>query len=219
MNKKVYFALAAIVLVSLACSFSSISTPSTSGGQSSNILFQDDFSNTKSGWSTRSNSGDSMDYSNGAFRIFLNSTMTDLVAQAGQSLPADVVIDVDVTKAGGTDNNDFGVTCRMKDLNNFYFFETSSDGYAVVGMFLDNKMSYLSSEAMAKVDGVNAGSTLNHIRAECVGSSLKMYVNGNLVASATDSTFTSGGDVGLIAGSFSDSGVDIQFDNLIVTKP
>jgi hypothetical protein len=220
MNKKVYIALATIVLVSLACTLSPVSQPSTSsGGQSSNILFQDDFSNTKSGWSTRSSSGDSMDYSNSAFRIYLTSTMTDLIAQAGQSLPADVVINVDVTKAGGSDNNDFGVVCRMKDLNNFYFFEAASDGYAVIGMYLDNTMKYLSSEKMAKVDGVNSGSTLNHLRAECVGSSLKFYVNGNLVATATDTTFTSGGDVGLIAGSFSDGGIDIRFDNFVVTKP
>jgi hypothetical protein len=222
MNKKVYVAIAAIVLISLACTLSPVtqpSSPTTSGGQSSNVLFQDDFSNTNSGWSTRSNSGDSMDYSNGAFRIYLNSTMTDLVSQAGKSLPADVVIDVDVTKAGGSDNNDFGVTCRMKDLNNFYFFEAASDGYAVIGKFLDNTMSYLSAEAMAKVDGINAGSTLNHIRAECVGSNLKLYVNGKLVAQTTDTTFTSGGDVGLIAGSFSDGGIDILFDNFVVSKP
>ena len=219
MNKKVYIALAAIVLVSLACSFSTTSTPTTSGGQSSNVLFQDDFSNTNSGWPSRSDNGDIMGYENGAYRIYLASTMTDLVANADQSLQADVVIDVDVTKAGGSDNNDFGITCRMKDLNNFYFFEASSDGYAVIGMFLDNQMKYLSSEAMVQVNGINSGSTLNHMRAECIGSNLKLYVNGNLVAQVTDSTFTSGGDVGLIAGSFSDSGIDIRFDNFIVTKP
>jgi hypothetical protein len=219
MNKKVYIALAAIVLVSLACSFSTISTPSTSGGQSGNVLFQDDFSNTKSGWSTRESNGDKMAYSNGSFEIYLNSTMTDLISNANQSLQSDVVVNVDVTKAGGSDNNDFGVTCRMKDLNNFYFFEASNDGYAVIGLYLDNQMKYLSADAMQKVDGINSGSTLNHIRAECVGSSLKLYVNGNLVAQTTDTTFTSGGDVGLIAGSFDTGGVDIQFDNFVVTKP
>jgi hypothetical protein len=216
MNKKVYIAIAAIVLVSLACSFN---IGGTGSGGSSNVLFQDDFSKTNSGWSTRNDSGNSMGYKDGAFQIYLTSTMTDLVANAGQSLPADVIIEVDATNAGSTDNNDFGITCRMKDLDNFYFFEAASDGYAVIGMFQNNEMQYLSAESMVPVDGINAGSTLNHIRAECIGSSLKMYVNGKLVAEVTDTTFTSGGDAGLIAGSFDAGGIDIRFDNFVVTKP
>ena len=216
MNKKVYIAIAAIVLVSLACSFN---IGGTGSGGSSNVLFQDDFSKTNSGWSTRNDSGNNMGYKDGAFQIYLTSTMTDLVAQAGQSLPADVIIEVDATNTGSTDNNDFGITCRMKDLDNFYFFEAASDGYAVIGMFQNNNMQYLSAESMVPVDDINAGSTLNHIRAECIGSSLKMYVNGKLVAEVTDTTFTSGGDVGLIAGSFDAGGIDIRFDNFVVTKP
>jgi hypothetical protein len=43
-------------------------------------------------------------------------------------------------------------------------------------------------------------------------------VNGVAVMNATD-TDLSGGLVGLIAGTFEESGVDILFDNFIVTKP
>ena len=220
MNKKVTIAVVVITLVSLACSFSTVNTPKPStGGQTSNVLYQDDFSNTGSGWLSRNSGGDVMEYSNGSFRIYVSGTMADLVANAGASLPADVVIDVDITKSGGTDNNDFGVTCRLKDLDNFYFFQISSDGYAVIGKFENNNMKYLSADAMQKVDGISAGTTTNHIRAECIGNTFKLYANGNLVAQTTDSTFTSGGDVGLMAGSFDQGGVDILFDNIFATRP
>jgi serine/threonine protein kinase len=195
------------------------SIPNTPTPVQSSLLYYDDFSNPNSGWSSRTSTADTMDYANGGYRIYLSSTMTDLVSHAGISLPADVVIDVDVTKADGTDNNDFGVACRLRDLNNFYFFEISSDGYAVIGMFLDNKMSYLSADAMQKVDGILSGKATNHIRAECIGNTLNLYANGSMVAQATDSTFPNGGDVGLIAGSFDQGGVDILFDNLQVNKP
>jgi hypothetical protein len=216
MKKQVYLAIAVIVIVSLACSVNLGGTGSS--GQTSNVLFQDDFSKTNSGWPSRDGS-DHMGYKDGAYQIYLDSSMTDLVANPGQSFPADVIIETDVTNAGSTDNNDFGVVCRLQDLNNFYFFEAASDGYAVIGMFKDNEMKYLSADSMAAVDGINAGSTLNHLRAECVGSSLKLYVNGKLVAETTDTTFTSGGDAGLIAGSFDVGGVDLRFDNFVVTKP
>jgi hypothetical protein len=160
-----------------------------------------------------------MGYLDGTFQIYLTSTMTDLVANPGQSLPADVIIEVDATNTGSTDNNDFGIICRLQDLNNFYFFEVASDGYTVIGRFLDNKMAYLSAESMMSVDGINAGSIHNQLRAECIGSSLKLYANGNLVAQVTDTTFTTGGDVGLIAGSFDVGGIDIRFDNFVVIKP
>jgi hypothetical protein len=220
MSKKITIAVAVIALVSLACSFSTVNTPKPStSGQTSNVLYQDNFSNSGSGWLTRNSGGNIMEYSNGSFRIYLTDTKADLVSNAGQSLPADVVIDVDITKSGGTDNNDFGVTCRLKDLDNFYFFQISSDGYAVIGKFENNKMQYLSATAMQKVDGIGAGGTTNHVRAECIGSAFKLYANGNLIAQTTDSTFTSGGDVGLMAGSFDQGGVDILFDNFVVTKP
>jgi serine/threonine protein kinase len=183
------------------------------------VLYYDDFSSTNSGWPSRADSSDTMDYAYGGYRIYLASTMTDIVSNTGTYLPADVNIDVDVTKEDGTDNNDFGVTCRMQDLNNFYFFEISSDGYAAIGMFLDNKMSYLSADTMQKVDGIASGIATNHIHAECYGSTLYLYANGYLVASALDSTFLGGGDVGLIAGSFDEGGVDILFDNYVVTQP
>jgi hypothetical protein len=182
------------------------------------ILWRDDFSDPNSGWSDRSGS-DSMSYLDGEFQIYLNSTMTDLIARPSLVLPADVIIEVDTYNAASTDNNDFGVLCRMQDMDNFYFFEIASDGYAVIGMFLDNKMKYLSAENMASVDGINPGAMPNHIRAECIGNRLRLYANGNLVAETTDSTFTTGGDAGLIAGSFDVGGIDIRFDNFIVIKP
>ncbi len=190
--------------------------PPTSSGM---YLFEDDFSDPNSGWLTSNNGGDKMGYLDGTFQISLTSTMTDLVTQAGQSLPADVIIEVEATNTGSTDNNDFGIICRVQDLDNFYFFEVASDGYAVIGRFLDNKMAYLSGESMMSVDGIYAGSTPNHIRAECIGNMLRLYANGNLVAETTDSTFTTGGDVGLIAGSFDVGGIDIRFDNFVVIKP
>jgi pectate lyase len=217
MNKRVYIALVMIALVSLACSFSTTNTPQVSTG--GNSLYQDDFSNSSSGWLTRNSGGDIMEYAGGGFRMYVSGTYSDLVSNAGASLPANVAIDVDITRTAGSENNDFGVLCRVKDLDNFYFFQISSDGYAVVGKYVNNEMQYLSADAMQKVDGINSGSSTNHMRAICNGSSLSLYANGSLVASATDSTFTSGGDVGLMAGTFDAGGVDILFDNLVGTAP
>ena len=65
---------------------------------------------------------------------------------------------------------------------------------------------------------INRGTNVNHLRADCVGDRLTLYVNGEKLAEATDATLTHG-DVGLLAGAFSQPGVDIIFDNFVAIQP
>ena len=68
------------------------------------------------------------------------------------------------------------------------------------------------------MDGINQGASTNHIEGDCIGNTLTLYVNGTLLMTATDSSFSSG-DVGLIAQAFSTGGVDMLFHNFLVTAP
>jgi hypothetical protein len=217
--KKIYAILAVLALVALACSISPVSTPSGGGGgQDSNVLFSDDFSDTGSDWDRRQDSNYVTDYANGGYRIYVNDTNYDIWANPSKSFPGDVRIEVDATKAGGPEDNEFGVICRYQDVENFYFFLISSDGYAAIGKYQNGEQQLISGESMEQVDGISAGAATNHMRADCVGSNLSLYANGNLLVTATDSRFTSG-DVGLMAGTFSEPGTDILFDNFFVYKP
>ncbi len=217
--KKMFVILAAMVLVTLACSLSPVFTPTGGGGeQPSNVLFSDDFSNTNSGWDQRQETNYVSDYVSGSYRIYVNDTNYDIWANPSKSFPGDVQIEVDATKAGGPDDNDFGLICRYLDTDNFYFLLISSDGYAAIGKYEGGSQQLISADKMNKVEGITPGAATNHLRADCVGSELKLYANGNLVATATDSSFTSG-DVGLMAGTFDMPGTDILFDNFYVYKP
>ena len=127
---------------------------------------------------------------------------------------------MDATKIGGPDDNAFGVQCRYQDVDNFYFFYISSDGYAGIGINKAGTKTIISSSDgnMVSDSNINQGAATNHLRADCIGSTLTLYVNGTQIATATDSTFT-GGDVGLMAATFSVGGADILFTNFFVYKP
>ena len=181
------------------------------------LLFQDDFSDAKSGWDSLSNEDGITDYDNGQYRILVNTTNTDVWANPGLNF-TNTIIEVDATKASGDDNNDLGVICRYKDSNNFYFFVISSDGYYGIGKFKDGQQVLVGMESMPPTDAVRQGNATNHIQAECNGSTLRLVVNGQQLAETTDSDFTSG-DAGLLAGSFENPGTDILFDNFIVREP
>jgi hypothetical protein len=174
--------------------------------------FVDDFSNPGSGWDRVQGDDAITDYKNGSYRIWVNKASLLVWATPHKNFDGDVYIEVDATKVGGPDKNEFGLICRYQDANNYYRFVISSDGYAVIAKVKDGDPSGLSSEKMIPIDGINPGAATNHLRVECVGESLRLFVNGRKVASATDSAFTSG-DVGLITGSYDIPGVDILFDN------
>jgi len=214
--KRAFFAIAVVVAASLACGLPSPSTPAPQ--PTSNILFADDFSNTSSGWARLNEDSKIADYANGGYRMWLNTAQYDIWTYTGKSYIDPVSIEVDATKTAGPDNNDFGIICDFQDSDNFFFGLISSDGYALIGKKQGGTTTPLSAEQMVPVDGINPGNITNHVKFVCNNGSLNLYANGSLVASASDTTFSSG-DVGLRVGTYDEAGLDMLFDNFIVLKP
>jgi hypothetical protein len=189
------------------------------------VLFRDDFSNPNSGWDVVNVDHKSTDYQDGGFRLWINDEMLDIWSVPHQYFPGDVRVEVDATKIGGPDANDFGVICRYTEddanyIYNFYFFIISSDGRATIAIMTNSQQRYLTASGdMEPAAAVRTGNATNHIRADCIGSTLTLYVNGQMVAQVIDPTHPSGGDVGLIAGTWDEAGVEILFDNFVVTRP
>ncbi len=106
--------------------------------------------------------------------------------------------------------NDFSVLFGYQDTNNYYFasFNESNDANTS-GIF---RVSGGTQTQIADITNLIAPSTTYAIKIERAGSAIRVYRNNTLLASATDSTFTSG-KVGF--GSRNDT---CTFDNLIVTQ-
>jgi hypothetical protein len=208
-------AIAATSAAALACSALDSLPGIGGGGGGGDVLFEDDFSDTGSGWDQVTESDRTTDYDNGGYRILVNDTGSDAWANPGRSF-SDVRVEVDATKQGGDDNNNFGVICRSEGVQDFYTLWISSDGYYAIAMIQDGDLSFLLDWATS--DAINQGNATNHIRGDCVGSTLTVYANGTQLGSVEDTTFTSG-DVGLEAGTFNVGGTDILFDNFVVYAP
>jgi hypothetical protein len=172
---------------------------------------------TTSGWDRYYDSTYSSDYREGGYRIHVLEPNTDAWAIPHLDL-ADVQIEVDATRLGGPEDNVYGVLCRYKDSRNFYFFLVSSDGYSGIGVYKDGRRRLLTDESLLPSGAVNRGDIQNHIRADCNGYQLRLFVNGILVAETQAAEFASG-DIGLIAGSYDQPGTEILFDNFSVLQP
>ncbi len=222
--KKVLFAVSLLITASLACNAltgGSDPGPSPEPGQpeepTTQVLYQEDFSDPNSGWPEAADADKAAAYQDGQYLMQAFTASQDVWAHPGESF-SDVSIEVDATKFSGPDNNDFGIICRFVDDSNFYFLIVASDGFQVIGKYDNNEIVYLSADEMQVSDAVKQGSATNHLRADCVGSTLTLYVNGQQVSSATDTSFTSG-DIGLTVGTFADPNAAVTFDNFVVFEP
>ena len=180
-------------------------------------LFRDDFDDPSSGWNRVTAPKGETDYADGMYRIFVNDLNMDVWSQAGLDY-TDARIEVDAIKVSGSRNNRFGIICRAESPTRFYTLIISSDGYYGIGYVDGPHFSLLGMNALQPTDAIHPGSALNHLRADCIGQTLTLYVNGAMLAVVKDDRLASG-DVGLIAGSYSEPGIDIRFDNFVVSQP
>jgi len=197
-----------------ACQSPVIAELVTRSGQ---FLYHDNFSDPSSGWTQAVSANGTLGYTDGTYRMLVQSAGYDLWAVSRQ-VYSDVHIEVDTTQLGGPLSNRFGLICRFQDIDNFYDFFISSDGYYAIGKIKNGTPSLLGQEMMVYSANIVQGSGPNHLRFDCVGNTLSGYVNGQAIAIANDGDFSSG-DAGLITGAFDEIGVEISFDNFEVIKP
>jgi hypothetical protein len=218
MNRLIAF-ISLLLVSSIACSTSAaptVSVPQDQSVPSGSVLFQDDFSGRTSGWDRLSADEGIIDYDAGGYRMLVNALNTNFWSTPHVNF-TDVRIEVDAGKLGGPDENRIGIICRFTG-NDYYFFMVSSDGYYGIGIYAGGQAVLLGQSEMQADSNIRTGLAVNHLRADCVGDMLTLYINGFQVASVQDGTLKSG-DVGLLAGTFTQPGVDLIFDNFVVLKP
>lgn len=185
---------------------------------SDDILLQDDFSNPDSGWEIGEYDGGSVGYASGHYFVTASSPNEFMWGLAFYTF-TDVIIELDTTQvnAPSNDNNAYGVWCRVQANDDGYTFLISGDGYYAIHKVVDGEYEDLVDWTSSNV--INQGNASNHIRAICDGPDLALFVNGERLATATDTTYTTG-DIALAAASLEeDSLTEIHFNDVVVRKP
>ncbi len=210
MKEKILVIVFLLALLLTACQ----STPEPLSGD---ILFEDDFSTRDNQWTSLVNDGGVMGYDAEGFRFFIRDAGVNYWATPGLRFD-DVRVEVNALQYAGPAENRIGLICRHQNDLNFYFFVISTDGYYAIGKVKEGEQSLLGQEAMRSSNAIKKGVAINHLRAECRGSSLRFYANDLLLAFVEDVDFAEG-DVGLLAGTFDEGGLDLLFDDFVVRQP
>jgi len=184
-------------------------------GNPGDILYQELFADNTSGWDRVLNDGGIMDYDSGGYRMLIREPKVNYWSTPGKIF-GDMRVEADATKLNGPDENRVGLICRYQG-GDYYFFIISTDGFYGIGKFIGGQSILLGQESMVPSDIIQADG-INHLRADCIGNTLTFYVNFTQLTSVQDSDFPNG-DVGLVAGTFNEPGVDVLFQNFVVIQP
>lgn len=215
--KLLAFLVCGLLFLSLACSAGGALSNSASQSKSGDVLYQDDFSDPQSGWNTYSDDVSEVNYQDGGLRILVNQAQYDYWSIPREKFD-DTRVEVEAVRLSGPEDNDFGIVCRYQDKSNFYALLISSDGYAGILQVLDGNYNLISGERMDYFEDIQKSSEVKKLRAECVGDTLALSVNGSELLRVQDSAFSSG-QVGLIVGTYDEPGVEMFFDNFVVYRP
>jgi CHAT domain-containing protein/Tfp pilus assembly protein PilF len=182
-------------------------------------VFEDDFSDTDSGWEWGEMEGGSWGYSQGSYSITAEGENDFTWSYLKTLAFSDAMIDVDMTQIAGPSNDHhlFGVFCRYQPLG-----EDSFEGYlmAITGYGYYAILRFWDGEWYTVVDGnstevIRTGNATNHIQASCEGPRLGLSVNGVLLVQGEDRAI-SRGHVAFLVSNFADERTEIHFDNLVV---
>lgn len=215
--------LAAILLAALtlaACGSDDDARTVTTGDALLTVTFDD-----PAAWETGSYPVDADDpnavlaIEDGRYRIdYRADRSASLTWGAGGAAYENVVIEVETEQLDGTNDNLYGVACRLvEDANgdaSGYLLLISGDGHYGIAELsrktLDFVLEWHASDSIAQ------GPAQNALRAVCVDDYLALYANGDFLGSVTDDRYTRAGQVALVAGTVGDETISIAFDTLRV---
>jgi hypothetical protein len=183
------------------------------------MLYRHDFGEDTGEWILESDMDANAVYSDGQLVLKVKAANLIAWAELADRKFTDFALEIDARQLAGPDDNSYGVLFRMRSPAAFYRFDISGDGYYEFSRRNDDETNpWTTITDWVASPAIQQGANSNKLEIQAVGSHFTFYVNDQLVAEADDASYRSGG-IGLDAGSFSEGGVEIAFDKLVISEP
>ncbi len=186
------------------------------GKVSGEVLFEEDFSKSGSGFETISNVYELKAYSPEGYLISVNQASSRAISTTNLNY-SNSLISVKTKKILGPSDSQMGLVCRYQDKYNFYAFTISSDGYAGIIRLKDGQKELLNAESLIRAENINLADGENQLNALCDGDKLAFTVNGKLLLTAEDDSFVNG-DAGFFVETFDLAKTTVIFNDFVIIK-
>jgi hypothetical protein len=219
-NTRIIVAIACLALPVLACQALMGGGGNTPiGAPGSNIILSDDFSSRK--WGTGTDSDSSIQYADNALQMIVYKKNWFVWSMPNDKSYQNVHVEVAVINNGADETTAFGIICDKQSGNDSFYYVgiTPAGEYAIVkstegqsDVFLTGDNQWTASEA------IRPKASSYHVGADCGNGTLTLYVDGQQIASVSDTTYTRGG-VALFTWSGEEATkTDVSFDDFLMTR-
>jgi hypothetical protein len=205
-----------LLVLTLACS--SFSLPGGGGGGNGNakVLLKDDFSKTGN-WGTGTDSDSSVEYTNGGLQFIVYSGYYITWSNPDTKTYQNYHVEASVKNESPDPLAIFGFICHEQETQSFYYLGVAADGYYTISKSQSGQDDVTLTKGDTTAVPAGGGDPFT-IGADCGNGNLALYVNGQQVATAQDTSFTSG-KVGLFAWTDKQTdGANVTFDNFVMTE-
>lgn len=240
-TKQLFFALAALLIASLACSTlqapaateqpqaTSVATaspePEATQEQKPDfgeILLEEDFADNSNNWFVGSDADTESVIEDGKFKVRVLVQDTSFSFDPPLAISdADITVDVEFTE-GAPENAAYGFLCHNVDADNRYRIRIAPDGTYSINKTVKAETTDLIN--WTKTSAINQGiGATNRMRVICGENHLILYVNDILLTDVVD-TDLSGGAFSLLVAAYATNENDknpigVSFSNLTVRSP
>ena len=162
-------------------------------------------------------------YSEGVFYAPSNSSPASAYQRLGFD---DQRIEVEFTQLAGPTDGSVSLYCRWSKADPDRYIQFSigpSDGYySILASFGPGENDYkriAGGSSAPTLPAAQVGNAPTKLRADCIGDTFTLYVNGQKIAEGRDGTVGSGEQVGFDAGTYESGGLDVVFRNFTAAIP
>ena len=226
MNKKakILLAIGFLAVAALACSIVSGGGGDTppegpTSTSSPSVLLSDDFSSAR--WGTATDDKSSVEYADGVLQMILFTQNYFVWSTSNNQDYENVHIEVTAINNDSDSTTAFGIMCHQQDsTSNFYYLAITPAGeYAIAKAAEGQSDLFLTNDDQwAFSDLIPQDAESYRVGADCGNGTLTLYVDGQQIASVSDTSYTSGG-VALFVYSGEDvNSADVSFDDFLMTS-
>jgi hypothetical protein len=185
------------------------------------VLLNDDFSVSRDSWGTLDGEKSSVKYDNDTLRMKLFEKNYVVWSRPNDDDYEDIHAEVTVINNDTDSTTAFGVVCyqQSEDWSFYYLAMTPAGEYAIIRATDGDDDVYLTNDGKwGSSDLIAVDADTYRVSADCGGGTLTLYVDGHQIATATDSTYSTG-HIGLFAWSGEDvASADVSFDDFVMSS-